>query len=214
MAQFLGEADMALLTIAAGLMLAAVTPSETVTVEGTRPAVSADICLKIAEAKVKQWAQARIARERVDTFADGSTRTSRFIFTQNMLYAEHTGIWEAMQVSWAQRRGDVADAVARRMDLADCSKGAATLEAGVTTYTYSLGKDAVGALDVSDATGLPLSMWIAARAANGGAPVSISFRYAYGDGVLVPRGAELAAFQHRSRAQQWLLALQEHRAAW
>jgi hypothetical protein len=100
------------------------------------------------------------------------------------------------------------------MDLADCSKGAATIEAGVTTYTYSMGKDAVGQLDVSDATGLPLRMRIAARDAKPGAPVSIAFRYAYGDGAQVPRGAELAAFQHRTRAQQWLLALQEHRAAW
>jgi hypothetical protein len=205
---------MALLAIAAGVMLAAAPPSETVTVEGTRPAVSQDICLQIAQAKVKQWAEARIARERTDTFAGGATRVSRFIFTPNMLYAEHSGIWEAMQVSWAQRRGDVADAVARRMDLADCSKGAATIEAGVTTYTYSMGKDAVGQLDVSDATGLPLRMRIAARDAKPGAPVSISLRYGYGDGVQVPRGAELAAFQHRTRAQQWLLALQEHRAAW
>jgi len=83
--------------------------------------------LAIAAAKVKEWAQARVARERTDTFADGTTRASRFIFTENALYANRDGIWQTMQVSWAQRR------------------------------------------------------------------------------------AELAAFSHRMRAQQWLLAIQEHR---
>lgn len=195
--------------LTAVLLLAA---SEMVTVEGTRPAVSPDICLRIAQAKIQEWAQARVERTRTDTFADGTTRETRFIFTENMLYAEHSGIWEAMQVNWAQRRADVAPAVAKRMDLGDCSKG--TSQAGVTTYTYSIGQDAVGELDVADATGLPLGMRIAARAAKPGEPVSIAFRYRYDGDAPVPRGAELAAFQHRTRAQQWLLALQEHRAAW
>ena len=195
--------------LAAALLLAA---SETVTVEGARPAVSPDICLRIASAKIKEWAQGRVERTRTDTFAGGIARETRFIFTENMLYAEHSGIWEAMQVSRAQRRADLAPAVAKRMDLADCSKGASL--AGVTTYTYAIGEDAVGELDVADATGLPLGMRIAARTAKPGEPVSTAFRYRYDDDVGVPRGAELAAFQHRTRAQQWLLALQEHRAAW
>lgn len=202
---------MALAALVTGLMLLAAAPSETVTVEGTRPAVSPDICLEIAAAKAKEWAQARVGRERTDTFADGTTRQSRFIFTENTLYAQNRGLWEAGQVTMAQRRADAADTVARRMDLVDCSKGASTVEAGlsVTTYTYAMGKDLIGRMVVSDATGLPLSMRVDRRMAKGGEPVSIAFRYVYDGDVEVPRGAELAQFQHRMRMLQWMSAQQK-----
>ncbi len=69
---------------------------------GSRASSSPDICLKIADAKVKEWAQARVLRERTDTFSDGTTRKSEFIFTENGLYFRIRDLWQTGQVTWAQ----------------------------------------------------------------------------------------------------------------
>ena len=202
------------MALALGSVSAAAT--ETVIVQGSREASSPDICLKIADAKVKEWAQARVLRERTDTFADGTTRKSEFIFTENGLYFRVRDLWQTGQVAWAQRRADDARSVARRMALSDCSAGEVSEEDGqpVTHYVYSQGPDTTGELWVSDATGLPLRMAVHQKPGKPDQPVTIAFRYSYNDAVKVPDDAQLTALMRQRRSRDMLTSLQLHKAAW
>jgi hypothetical protein len=205
-----------LTAMALALGSAAAAATETVIVRGSRDASSPDICLKIADAKVKAWAQARILRERTDTFSDGTTRKSEFIFTENGLYFRIRDLWQTGQVTWAQRRADDARSVARRMALSDCAIAEDSEEDGqsVTHYVYSQGSDTVGELWVLDATGLPLRMAVHQKPAKPEQPAAIEFRYSYNDAVQVPNDAQLASIMRQRRARDMLTSLQLHKAAW
>jgi hypothetical protein len=191
-------------------LTAAARATETVVVQGTAPKSGPDLCLKVAEAKVKQWNEARIRRERTDAFADGTTRTSEMVVTEDALYLHYRGIWWSGQTLRAQRRADSAGAVAGRMGLSSCSvdRGVAAEPGPVTVYTYSQGQGMIGALWVSDATGLPLREEIDQPAGAPAKPGKVSLRYAYGADVHVPNGAQLAEFQRRKLSQDWLVDLQ------
>jgi hypothetical protein len=201
--------------LALGLASAAA-QTETVIVRGSRDASSPDICLRIADAKVKEWAQARVLRDRTDVFADGTTRRSEFIFTENGVYFRVRDLWQTGQVARAQRRADDARSVAQRMALSDCSVDAADEEDGqaVTHYVYSQGPDAAGELWVLDATGLPLRMAVRQKPEKPDQPVTVELRYSYNDAVKVPDDAQLTAIMRQRRSRDMLTSLQLHHAAW
>jgi hypothetical protein len=186
---------------------------ETVVVEGARLASSPDICLKIAEAKVREWQQPRMLRDRTDTLADGTRRDSEMIFTENSLFLRVKNMWRSGQVLRAQRRADDAADVAKRMGLDACSNGGEADSDGqtATRYVYAQPPDLTTEMWVSNATGLPLRMMIHQPARSPGQPVEISLRYVYGDGVSVPHLAELAQFQRMKLSQDWLTDLQMNR---
>ncbi len=190
--------------------------AEKVTVEGAKSPASPDICLKIADVKIKQWAQKRIQRDRTDLFADGKTRKTEFIFTENALYFQIGEDWRAGQVGWSERETEDHAAVAKRMQLSDCSMGESVRENGlsVTRFSYSQGPKTATALWVSDATGLPLRMEIHQQPEKPDQPVTIAFRYLYGDDVKVPAEASTALDARTRRSQAMLTALQLHHAAW
>jgi len=205
-----------LTAMALALGCASAAATETVIVRGSRDASSPDICLKIADAKVKEWAQARVLRERTDKFSDGTTRKSEFIFTENGLYFRIRDLWQTGQVTWAQRRADDAKSVARRMALSDCATAGVSEEDGqsVTHYVYSQGQDIAGELWVLDATGLPLRMAVNQKPAKPDQPAEIEFRYSYNDAVKVPNDAQLASIMRQRRSRDMLTSLQLHHAAW
>lgn len=205
-----------LTAMALALGSASAAATETVIVHGSRGASSTDICLKIADAKVKEWAQARVLRERTDTFSDGTTRKSEFIFTENGLYFRIRDLWQTGQVTWAQRRADDAGFVARRMALSDCAIAEVSEEDGqsVTHYVYSQGPDIAGELWVLDAAGLPLRMALNQKPAKPDQPAAIEFRYSYNDAVKVPNDAQLASIMRQRRSRDMLTSLQLHKAAW
>lgn len=207
-------AILAAAALALGSAPAAAAQTETVIVQGSRGASSPDICLKIADAKVKEWAQARVLRDRTDTFSDGTSRKSEFIFTENGLYFRVRDLWQTGQVTWAQRRADDARSVAQRMALSDCSAGGEEDGQAVTHYVYSQGPDTTGELWVADATGLPLRMAVHQKPGKPDQPVTIAFRYSYNDAVKVPDDAQLTALMRQRRSRDMLTSLQLHKAAW
>ena len=204
----MGKAWALALALVAGPALA----TETVVVQGVRPPTSDQACTRIAEAKVKEWAQIKVKRDRLDSFADGRTRASEFVFTSDRVYVQSHGIWRSAQAAHDLRLAGSAAEVAKRMSLADCRL--AEQADGRARYTFSQGEGSAGEIWIADASGLPLSMEIRLAQAGKDDPVAISFRYAFGDAVEVPRGAELAAFEKSMRTQQWITALQSGRPAW
>ncbi|HEX4859983.1 MAG TPA: hypothetical protein VFV07_02020 [Rhizomicrobium sp.] len=189
---------------------------ENVIVQGVQPRAASDACLKIADAKIKQWKQRRIQRDRTDLLADGTARKSEFVFTERALYFEVGGDWRAAQVGWSERTTEGVDAVARRMALSDCSMGATAQEDGgaVTSFTYSQGPKIATTLWISDATGLPVRMEVHQKADKPDQPVTIAFRYVYGDAVQIPKEAAMGLDAHTRRAQAYLTALQLRHAGW
>jgi hypothetical protein len=189
---------------------------EKVIVEAAKVPASPDICLKIADAKIKQWAQKRIQRDRTDLFADGKVRKTEFIFTENALYFQIGEDWRASQVGWSERETEDPAAIAKRMQLSDCSVGETVQEDGqsLTRFTYSQGPRTATTLWVSDTTGLPLRMEIHQQPEKPDQPTTIAFRYAYGDDVKVPAVASTALDARTRRAQAMLTALQLHHSAW
>jgi hypothetical protein len=202
--------------VAALLMGPALGAQESVVVQGAMPQTSSDVCLKIADAKIRQWKQKRIQRDRTDLLGDGTTRKSEFVFTENALYFDVAGGWRAAQVGWSERTTEGADAVAKRMALSDCSMGTSVQEDGgpVTRFTYSQGPKISTTLWLSDTTGLPVRMEVHQTADKPDQPVSIAFRYAYGDDVKIPSEAAMGLDARTRRAQAYLTALQLHHAGW
>jgi hypothetical protein len=204
---------LAVIFVALGIQSAAAGAPETVVVQGVRQPSSPEACLKIAEAKVREWAQARLLRDRTDTMSDGTKRDSEMIFTENGLFLRAKNIWRTSQVLRNQRAADSAPDVAKRMGLSDCSAGDDVQDSGqpATIYTYRQAPEIVTEMWIGDATGLPLRMEITRPAGEPGEPVEISMRYAYGDAVHVPNGTQLADFQRMMISQDWLRDLQMHR---
>jgi hypothetical protein len=185
-------------------------PAETVVVQGHRLTSSPDICLKIAEAKVAEWRQAKLLRDRTDTLADGTTRKTEMIFTENGVFEQVRGLWRTGQAKRNQRAADSAEAVAKRMGLSDCSDAGETDADGqsATRYTYSQEPGITTEIWVSKSTGLPLRMDIVQAAQKPEEPIRISMRYAYGDDVHVPLSAQQRNYMRMMRSQDWLRDMQ------
>jgi hypothetical protein len=198
------------------LSVPAMGAQENVIVQGTQPQAASDACLKIADAKIRQWKQRRIQRDRTDLLADGTSRKSEFVFTERALYFEVSGDWRAAQVGWSERTTEGVDSVAQRMALSDCSQGSTAQEDGgpVTSFTYSQGPKIATTLWISDATGLPVRMEVHQKADKPDQPVTIAFRYLYGDAVQIPKEAAMGLDARTRRAQDYLTALQLHHAGW
>jgi len=198
------------------LGLPAMGAQENVIVQGAEPQAASDVCLKIADAKIRQWKQRRIQRDRTDLLADGTARKSEFVFTENALYFEVGRDWRAAQVGWSERTTEGAASVAQRMALSDCSQGATAEEDGgaVTSFTYSQGPKIATTLWISNATGLPVRMEVHQKADKPDQPVTIAFRYVYGDAVQIPKEAAMGLDARTRRAQAYLTALQLRHAGW
>src|SRR6185437_4857737 len=107
-----------------GLTLAALVPCtaalqtpETVIVEGHRFQPSPDACLTVAESIVREWAQARLQRDRTDTLADGDIRKTELIFTENTVFQLVEGFWRTGPATRGQRSTGSAQDVIKRMEL-------------------------------------------------------------------------------------------------
>src|ERR1700742_4017557 len=98
---------------------------------------ASDACQAVAQARVLEWAQARMLRDRTDTMADGSVRPSQLIFTENGMYEKTRGVWLTGQATRAQRSAGSVGQVIRHMGLSDCeSAGTDTVDgAGAAVYS-------------------------------------------------------------------------------
>jgi hypothetical protein len=165
-----------------------------------------DACQAVAEARVLEWAQARMLRDRVDTMADGSQRPSQLIFTENGMFEKISGVWRTGQATRAQRSAGSVEAVVRRMGLSNCASAGSDSVEGVKSavYTYAEDDGITGKIWVSEASGLPLRAEIAQPAGHSNLPVKISMHYTYDAAVEVPNGAQLRDFIRHKKSQDWL----------
>jgi hypothetical protein len=167
---------------------------------------ASDACQMVAQARVLEWAQARMQRDRVDTMADGSVRPSQLIFTENGMYEKIRGIWLTGQATRAQRSAGSVAAVVRHMGLTNCESAGREYVDGARTavYTYAEDDGITGKIWVSEASGLPVRAELAQPSGHSNLPVKISMRYAYDAAVEVPAGAELRDFIRQKKSQDWL----------
>lgn len=180
-----------------------------------RPLSASDACLKIADAKVREWNQPRLLRDRTDTLVDGSQRTSEAVVTENEMFVRMRGRWVSAQVLRAQRRVGSPENVAAHMELTGCRDDGKSQEAGqnASVYAFSLGTDATGQIWISDQTGLPVRMDIKNATPPADKAVEVSMRYTYGDDVRVPPAARLADSMRQQRSQNWVRRLQHGQGA-
>ena len=211
-------------TVAVGLLStvcisewpSAATATETVVVTGRKQ--PADPCLAVAAAKYAQWGQERIMVDETRTFADGTKQDDKVIYTPNAAYGQRGGgPWNNVQVTRLQRTAYSPETVEKSMSLGTCEfVGTEEEDGGQSASLYAItylpdedGSRSSGKIWITDATGLPLRQEMRnPTQANARVAVEILARYSYGDGVKVPRSAEVAEFERRGRAQQWLRQLQ------
>jgi len=165
-----------------------------------------DACLVIAQAKVLEWNQARLLRDRMDTMADGKLRPSVMIFTENGMFEQVRGIWRTGQALRNQRVAGSTDNVLRRMRLSDCSSAGMDDVNGqkASVYTYAQDPDIRARIWISDATGLPLRVELQQSPGRDNNPVKVSMRYAYNDDVHVPNDVVLRNWMRMKYSQDWL----------
>ena len=165
-------------------------------------AYAADACDVIAQAKMAQWQQPKIRRTRELTMSDGSKKTDDEIVTLNTMYFQAHGRWYSGQMSLHDRGVPSTANLKDRLSLTDCQESGHDQEAGqaVTVYTYrSVSDDFDASLKIwiADASGLPLRAEMQNTAPKGNQASLIAARYAYGDNVRLPMGAQLADFTRR-----------------
>ncbi|HEY4116040.1 MAG TPA: hypothetical protein VGM17_18430 [Rhizomicrobium sp.] len=192
--------------LALAMSLKAAAAAETVVVPGE---TSQDACAKIAEAKLQQWDQPRIAIQQTKTLRDGHASTVDVILTSNTLYFSEGSLWHSANITMAKRAARSAAQVEDSMGLTDCVRGDHVTEAGklATAYTYSQigasGADAAqGAIWIEDDNGLPIrqEMTETAPPANRRVAVSMVATYSYNDAVQVPTAA-----QHAEMGRLWAI---------
>ncbi|GEM_PF-5859204 len=178
------------------LLIGSVDGTETVVVTGNRG--SADLCIKIAEAKFNQWLQDRVHTQQTMTYDDGSTKSIEIIATPNIVYARHGSVWGSSNVTLHQRVASSPEKVAKDMNLDKCAIADHLQEQGqaATVYTYNYAPDtfgdfADGTLWVSDSNGLPLRQEIreSGTLPNRRVARSISVTYSYNADVVAPSAA-------------------------
>jgi hypothetical protein len=163
------------------------------------PLSSDDACLTLAEAKHEQWLQRRVLIEQTKTFADGSTKATSILVTENTAYLKRVS-WRSRAVSVQERGVPSAQQILTAMGLGQCAKGATVQDANqpATVYAYDYLPDdkgfiAHGKMWISESTGLPVKeeMQDPAPPANAMVANAITATYTYNDDVQVPAGAEL-----------------------
>jgi hypothetical protein len=167
---------------------------------------SSGACFAIAEAKVREWNQAKLFRDRMDTMADGKLRPSVMIFTENGMFEQVRGLWRTGQALRNQRVAGPAESVMKRMGLSDCSSAGMDDVDGqkAAVYTYAQDPDIKAKIWISDSTGLPLRVELQQSPGRDNNPVKVSMRYAYNDDVHVPRAAGLRNWVRMKYSQDWL----------
>lgn len=167
---------------------------------------SSGACEAIAQAKVREWNQAKLMRDRMDTMADGTMRPSVLIFTENGMFEKVRGLWRTGQATRHQRSAGSAEYVIRRMGLTDCSNAGMFDVDGekATAYDYAQDDDMKSRIWISDATGLPIRVEIAQGAGKDNRPVKVSMRYIYNDDVKVPPDAERRNNLRMMYSRNWL----------
>ena len=206
----LGSSILAVSLAAAVPCAAAQQSTETVIVEGRRFQPSPDGCLTVAEAIVREWAQARLQRDRTDTLADGDIRKTELIFTENTVFQLVEGFWRTGPATRGQRSTGSAQDVIKRMELSDCSVGGEEDVKGEKTkvYAYAQAPDTRAEIWVSEATGLPLRIEVEQSAQKPKEPVKIPMNFVYGDNVHVPLAAENRNYRRMLASQAWLRQMQ------
>ena len=165
-----------------------------------------DACMKVANAKMQEWNQARLLRDRMDTYANGSTLNTEVIFTENGMFHLVNGVWRTGQATRHQRAAGSPSTVAHNMGFTGCSADGAENVDGqrANVYSYEQGPDMKSRIWVSDATGLPLRAEISQTPARYDIPAQIVMTYAYNDEVKVPKDAELRNWMRVKYSQDWL----------
>ena len=217
-----------LATVAVGLLStvciaawpAVATATETVVVTGKKRPV--DPCVAVAAAKYAQWGQERMMIDETRTFADGTKRNDKVIYTANAAYGQHDGRpWNTVQLTRPQRTAYSPETVEKSMSLGTCEfVGTEDEDGGRSASLYAItylpdkdGSRSSGKIWIIDATGLPLRQEMQnPTQPNARVAVEISAHYSYGDDVKVPRSAEVAEFERRERTQLWLYQLQLHQS--
>jgi hypothetical protein len=165
-----------------------------------------DACVRVANAKLQEWNQARLSRDRMDTYANGSTLNTQIIFTENGMYQQIKGVWRTGQATRHQRSAGSASSVAHNMGFTDCSADGADSVDGQKTlvYSYEQGPEMKSRVWVSETTGLPLRTEISQTPARYDIPTKIVMTYAYNGDVRVPKTAELKNWMRMKYSQDWL----------
>jgi hypothetical protein len=190
--------------LALAMSLKAAAAAETVVVPGER---SQDACARIADAKLQQWDQPRIAIQEVKKLTDGHESNIDVILTSNTLYFSEGSLWRTANITIPKRAARSPEQVEASMGLTDCVRGVHVTEAGkaATAYTYSqtaVSGDSVaqGAIWIEDDNGLPVRQEMTENGppANRRVAVSMEATYAYNDAVQVPTAA-----QHAEMRRLW-----------
>jgi hypothetical protein len=207
---FLGSCILAVSLAAAVPCAATLQSTETVIVEGQRFQPSPDACLTVAEAIVREWAQARLQRDRTDTLADGDIRKTELIFTENTVFQLVDGFWRTGPATRGQRSTGPVQDVINRMELTDCSVGGEEEVNGQKAAVYAYGQkpDTKAEIWISKATGLPLRIDVEQPAKKPNEPVKISMSFVYDDDVHVPLDAEHRDYRRMLASQTWMRQMQ------
>ncbi|HTT99025.1 MAG TPA: hypothetical protein VMF58_13310 [Rhizomicrobium sp.] len=165
-----------------------------------------DACMKVAGAKVAEWNQARVMRDRMDTYADGSKLDTQIYFTENGMFQLIKGVWRTGQATRHQRSAGSMSSAAHTMGLTACTADGADNVDGQSAlvYSYEQGPDMKSRMWVSSATGLPLRAEIDQKPARYDIPAKIVMTYAYNDDVRVPKVAQLKNDMRMKYSQDWL----------
>ena len=187
------------------LMASAVAASVTLAMPVQAASIS-DACMRVANAKLLEWNQARILRDRMDSYANGSTLNTQIIFTENGMFQRVKGLWRTGQATRDQRSGGSVSTVAHNMGFTECNADGADEVDGQKTlvYSYEQGPDMKSRVWVSETTGLPLRTEIAQSPARHDVPSKIVMTYAYNGDVHVPKDAELRNWIRMNYSQDWL----------
>lgn len=206
----LGLSILAASLAALGPCSAALQAPETVIVEGQRFQPSPDACLTVAEAIVREWAQARLQRDRTDTLANGDIRKTELIFTENTVFQRVEGFWRTGPATRGQRSTGPVQDVIKRMELSDCSVGGEEEVNGqkAAVYAYAQKPDTKAEIWISKATGLPLRIDVEQSAKKPKEPVKISMSFVYDDDVHVPLDAEHREYRRMLASQAWMRQMQ------
>jgi hypothetical protein len=167
---------------------------------------ASDACMKVANARLQEWNQARLLRDRMDTYADGSTLNTEIIFTENGMFHLVKGIWRTGQATRRERSAGSASSVIHNMGFTDCTADGAEDVDGQRSavYSYEQGPDMKSRIWISEATGLPLRAEVRQVPKRRDIPAKIVMTYIYDDNVHVPHTAELKNFERLARSQTYV----------
>jgi len=164
-----------------------------------------DACMRVASAKMTEWGQARLLRDRMDTYEDGSKLDTTVIFTENGMFHLIKGVWRTGQATRHQRSAGSPSSVVHNMGLTACASDGADQIDGQKTlvYSYEQGPDMKSRLWVSETTGLPMREEIDQKPSRYDIPAKIVMTYRFNDDVHVPLVAEMRNNMRMKYSQDW-----------